>query len=79
MFCRPLLVLFLLAIVLSVLLRFTISDYPFGIFRLLLFHVITTELSVKLTAEMLVYTETVISIAHNLFGFFFTIEFIKDW
>jgi hypothetical protein len=31
-------VLFLLAIVLSVLLRFTDSDYPFGIFKLLLSH-----------------------------------------
>jgi len=71
MFCRPLLVLFRLAIVLSVLLRFTISDYSFGIFKLLLFHVITTELSVKLTAEMLVYTETVISIAHILLVFFY--------
>jgi len=36
MFCRPLFVLlyfFLLAIVLSVLLRYTDSDYPFGIFK----------------------------------------------
>ena len=33
MFCRSLFVLFLLATVLSVLLRFTISDYPFGIFK----------------------------------------------
>jgi len=32
-FVRPL-VLFLLAIVLSVLLRFTVSGYPFGIFKL---------------------------------------------
>jgi hypothetical protein len=30
-------VLFLLAIVLSVLLRFTDSDYPFGIFKLLFY------------------------------------------
>jgi hypothetical protein len=29
-------VLFLLAIVLSVLLRYTVSDYPFGIFKLFL-------------------------------------------
>jgi ABC-type Co2+ transport system permease subunit len=35
MFCRSLFVLFLLAIVLSVL-RFTDSDYPFGIFKLFL-------------------------------------------
>ena len=34
MFCRSLLVL--LCIVLSVLLRFTASDYPFGIFKLFL-------------------------------------------
>ena len=32
------LVLFLLAIVLSVLLRYTVSDYPFGIFKLFLYH-----------------------------------------
>jgi len=35
MFCP--FVLFLLAIVLSVLLRFTDSDYPFGIFKLFLY------------------------------------------
>ena len=35
-FCRSLFVLFLLAIVLSVLLRLTDSDYPFGIFKLFL-------------------------------------------
>ena len=35
MFCKSLYVLFLLAIVLSVL-RFTDSDYPFGIFKLFL-------------------------------------------
>ena len=34
MFCRSLLALFLLAIVLSVLHRFMNSDYPFGIFKL---------------------------------------------
>ena len=34
MFCRSLFVLFLLAIMLSVLLRFTDSDYLFGIFKL---------------------------------------------
>ena len=33
-FCRLLFVLFLLVIVLSVLLRYTDSDYPFGIFKL---------------------------------------------
>ena len=33
MLCRSLFVLFLLAIVLSVLLRFTDSDYSFGIFK----------------------------------------------
>ena len=38
MFCRSLFVLFLLIIVLSVLLRFTASEfYPFGIFKLFLF------------------------------------------
>jgi len=35
-FCRSLFVLFLFAIVLSVLLRFMDSDYPFGIFKLFL-------------------------------------------
>jgi len=33
-FCRSLFVLFLLADMLSVLLRYTDSDYPFGIFKL---------------------------------------------
>ena len=33
-FCLSLLVLFLLTIVLSVLLRYTVSDCPFGIFKL---------------------------------------------
>ena len=37
MFCRSLFVLFLLVIVLSVLLRFTDSYYPFGIFKLFLY------------------------------------------
>jgi hypothetical protein len=36
MFCRSLLVLFHLAFVLSVLLRYTDSDYPFVIFKLFL-------------------------------------------
>jgi len=36
MFCISLFVLFLLAIVLSVLLRFQDSDYPFAIFKLFL-------------------------------------------
>ena len=36
MFCRSLFVLFLLIIVLSVLLRYTDSDYPFGIFEIFL-------------------------------------------
>ena len=35
-FCRSLFVLFLLDIVFAVLLRFTDSDYPFGIFKLFL-------------------------------------------
>jgi len=34
MFCKSLFVLFLFVIVLSVLLRFTDSDYHFGIFKL---------------------------------------------
>jgi len=38
MFCRSLFVLFLLAIVLSALLRYTDSDYLFGIFKLFLQH-----------------------------------------
>jgi hypothetical protein len=36
MFCRSLFVLFLLVIMLSVLLRYTDSDYPFGILKLFL-------------------------------------------
>jgi hypothetical protein len=36
MFCRSLFVLFLVAIVLSVFLWFTVSDYPFSIFKLFL-------------------------------------------
>ena len=36
MFCKLLFVLFILAIVLSVLLQYTDSDYPFGIFKLFL-------------------------------------------
>jgi hypothetical protein len=43
-------VLFLLTIVLSVLLRFTDSDYPFGIFKLFLspvYFLCDTELSAK--------------------------------
>ena len=41
-FYRSLFVLFLLTIVLSVLLRFTDSDYPFGIFKLFLINESTT-------------------------------------
>ena len=37
MFCRQFFVLFHLAIALSVVLRFTASDYPFGIFQLFLY------------------------------------------
>ena len=44
MFSRSMFVLFLLAIVLSVLLRFTDSDYPFGIFKLFLINYIIQEL-----------------------------------
>ena len=46
MLCRLLLVLlpFFLAIVLSVLLRFTDSDYPFGIFKLFLYNAVDTML-----------------------------------
>ena len=36
MFCRLLFLLLSISIVLSVLLRFTDSDYPFGIFKLFL-------------------------------------------
>jgi len=36
MFCKSLFVLFPLVIVLSVLLQFKDSDYPFGIFKLFL-------------------------------------------
>jgi len=57
MFCRSLFVLFLLTIVLSVLLRYTDSDYPFGIFKLFLlkiedrdiFHLIIQEISISFT------------------------------
>jgi len=41
MFCRSLFVLFLLAIVLSILLQFTDSDYPFVIFKLFFIKYIT--------------------------------------
>ena len=41
MYCGSLFVLFLLAIVLFVLLLFTDSDYPFGIFKLFLPHINT--------------------------------------
>jgi hypothetical protein len=44
MFCRSLFVLFLLAIVLSVLLRYTDSDYPVGIFKHLLLDLVTWRL-----------------------------------
>jgi ABC-type phosphate transport system permease subunit len=37
MFCRLLFVFFLFTMVLSVLLRFTDSDYPFGIFKFFLY------------------------------------------
>jgi hypothetical protein len=46
MFCRSLCVLFLLVIVLSIL-RFTNSDYPFGIFKLLMMKIWLT-ITVKL-------------------------------
>jgi len=49
MFCRSLFVLFHLAIVLSVFLRFTDSDYPFGVFKLFFlkpFELKVSELSV---------------------------------
>ena len=39
MFCRSWFVLFHLAIVLSVPLRYTDSDYPFGIFKLFLVNI----------------------------------------
>jgi hypothetical protein len=41
MFCRSLFVLFLLAIVFSVLLRFTALDYPLGVFKLFNYHTST--------------------------------------
>jgi hypothetical protein len=47
-FCRSLFVLFLLAIVLSVLLRYTDSDYLFGIFKLF-FHAQLISKFVKIT------------------------------
>jgi hypothetical protein len=51
-FCRSLFVLFLLAIVLSVLLRFRDSDYPFGICNLFFQHPIFHIHIVKLVLPM---------------------------
>jgi hypothetical protein len=48
MFCRSLFVLFLLAIVLSVHLRYTVSHCPFGIFKLFLSKWIKTLLEASL-------------------------------
>ena len=50
-FCISLLVLFLLAIVLSVLLRFTASDWLFGIFKCFLFNV-SNNYILKITSIM---------------------------
>ena len=47
MFCRSLFVLFPLAIVLPVLLRFTASDYPFGIFKLFICDIVMNETNGK--------------------------------
>jgi hypothetical protein len=46
-FCRSLFVLFPLAIVLPVLLRFTSSDYPFGIFKLFICDIVMNETNGK--------------------------------
>ena len=49
MFCRSLFVFFLMAIVLSVLLRLTDSDYTFGIFKLFLEKNFLTEIRHRCT------------------------------
>jgi len=47
MFCRLLFVFFLSAIVLSLILRYTDSDYPFDIFKLFLLVVLRLAVLVK--------------------------------
>jgi len=54
MFCRSLFVLFLLAIVLSVLLRITDSDNPVGIFKLF-FETVCSVFYHKLTGIDVIY------------------------
>ena len=46
LFCRSLFVLFRLVIVLSVLLRFVVYDYPFGFFKLFLSNFRVTEFQI---------------------------------
>jgi hypothetical protein len=72
MFCRSLFIHFLLAIVLSALLRFTTSDYPFGIFKLFLFyeHDVRTKLEISgfiMKFDLLHYWSPQVSIICALF------------
>ena len=88
MFCKSLLVLFLLAIVLSVLLRYTDSDYPFGIFKLffafshllfmyiciyIIIHFFLQQLFVILAARMEPIYLKLDLLAFQLFVFFVTV------
>jgi hypothetical protein len=57
MFCGSLFVLYLLAIVLFVLLRFTDSDYPFGIFKLFLLVSESVQTFSEFLVQKLVYSE----------------------
>ena len=50
-FCRSLFVLFRLTIALSALLRFTDSDYPFGIFKLFLMNTMSTNNDLQSTSK----------------------------
>jgi hypothetical protein len=71
MFCRSLFVLFLLPIVLSVLLRYTVSDCPFGIFKL--FSILHRDATIKdniITWKTLPYFRTDLS-------FFFILLILK--
>ena len=53
--CRSLLALFLLVVVFSVLFRFTVSDYPFGIFKLVSIHYIFLILTVCIVLVLFLF------------------------
>ena len=63
-FCRSLFVLFLLAIVLSVLIRFRDSDYPFGICNLFfqhpIFHIHIVKLVLPMNRQSLIEGQLVV-------------------